>query len=66
MWLGFVEDVFSGLSAERQKRITAAAQSRLPGEAKLYDEDARWRTLKAFRDEIVCETLGISNVFTMK
>ena len=66
LWQGFVENVFSGLSAERQKQILAAAQSRLPSEAKLYDEDARGRTLKAFRDEIVCETLGMSNVFTMK
>lgn len=66
LWRDFVEDVFSGLSAERQKRITAAARRRLPSEAKLYDEDARKKTLKAFRDEIVCETLGINNVFTMK
>ena len=66
LWRDFVEDVFSGLSAERQKRITTAARSRLPSEAKLYDEDAREKTLKAFRDEIVCETLGINNVFTMK
>ena len=66
LWRGFVEDVFSGLSAERQEQITAAARSRLPDEAKLYDESARGKTLKAFRDEIVCETLGIDNVFTMK
>ena len=66
LWRDFVEDVFSGLSAERQKQITAAAQSRLPGEAKLYDENARKKTLKAFRDEIMCEALGIDNVFTMK
>ncbi len=66
LWRDFVEDIFSGLSAERQKQITAAAQSRLPGEAKLYDENARKKTLKAFRDEIVCEALGIDNVFTMK
>ncbi len=66
LWQGFVENVFSGLSAERQKQILAAVQSRLPSEARLYDEDARERTLKAFRDEIVCETLGISNVFAMK
>lgn len=66
LWRGFVEDVFSGLSAERQEQITAAAQSRLPGGAKLYDESARGKTLRAFRDEIVCETLGIDNVFTMK
>ena len=66
LWRDFVEDVFSGLSAERQKQITAAAQSRLPGGAKLYDESARGKTLKAFRDEIVCDTLGIGNVFTMK
>lgn len=66
LWRDFVEDVFSGLSAERQNQITAAAQSRLPDEAKLYDESARGETLKAFRDEIVCETLGINNVFTMK
>lgn len=66
LWRGFVEDVFSGLSAERQKRITDSALSRLPEEAKLYDEDAKKRTLNAFRDEIVCETLGINNVFSMK
>ena len=66
LWRGFVEDVFSSLSAERQEQITAAARSRLPDEAKLYDESARGKTLKAFRDEIVCETLGIDNVFTMK
>jgi len=58
--------VFSGLSAERQKQITDAALSRIPAKAKLYDEDARRKTLNAFRDEIVCETLGINNVFTMK
>lgn len=66
LWRGFVEDVFSGLPAERQKQIAAAARSRLPDEAKLYDESARGKTLRAFRDEIVCETLGIDNVFTMK
>ena len=66
LWRVFIEDVFCCLSAERQKRITTAAQSRLPGEAKLYDEDAKKKTLDAFREEIVCETLGISNVFTMK
>ena len=66
LWRGFVEDVFSGLSAERQKQITDSALSRLPEEAKLYDEDAKKRTLNAFRDEIVCETLGINNVFSMK
>lgn len=66
LWRGFVEDVFCGLSAERQEQITAAALSRLPGEAKLYDEDTKKKTLNAFRDEIVCETLGINNVFTMK
>ncbi len=66
LWRSFIEDVFSGLSAERQKQINAAALSRLPAKAKLYDEDARRKTLNAFRDEIVCETLGINNVFTMK
>ncbi len=66
LWRGFVEDVFRDLSAERQRQITAAAQNRLPDEAKLYDEDAKGRTLNAFRDEIICETLGIDNVFTMK
>lgn len=66
LWRGFVEDVFLGLSAEKQEQITAAAQNRLPDGAKLYDEDAKKRTLNAFRDEIVCETLGINNVFTMK
>ena len=66
LWRGFVEDVFSGLSAERQKQITASALNRLPQEAKLYDEDTRRKTLKAFRDEILCETLGINNVFTMR
>lgn len=66
LWRGFVEDVFSGLSAEIQKQITDSALSRLPEEAKLYDEDAKKRTLNAFRDEIVCETLGINNVFSMK
>ena len=66
LWRGFVEDVFSGLSPERQKQITDSALSRLPEEAKLYDEDAKKRTLNAFRDEIVCETLGINNVFSMK
>ena len=66
LWRGFVEDVFLGLSAERQEQITAAAQNRLPDGAKLYDEDAKKRTLNAFRDEIVCEALGINNVFTMK
>lgn len=66
LWRGFVEDVFSGLSAERQKQITDSALSRLPEDAKLYDEDAKRRTVNAFRDEIVCETLGINNVFAMK
>lgn len=66
LWRGFVEDVFSGLSAERQKQITDSALSRLPEEAKLYDEDAKKRTINAFRDEIVCETLGINDVFAMK
>ena len=66
LWRDFVGDVFSGLSAEKQKQITAAALSRLPDKAKLYDEDARRKTLNAFRDEIVCETFGINNVFTMK
>ena len=66
LWRDFMEDVFSGLSAKRRKEITAAALGRLPAEAELYDEDARRKTLNAFRDEIVCETLGISNVFTMK
>ncbi len=66
LWRDFLGDVFSGLSAERQKRITAAALSRLPAEAKLYDEDVRRKTLDAFRDEIVCETFGINNVFMMK
>ena len=66
LWRGFVEDVFRGLSAERQEQITVAARSRLPDGARLYDEDAKKKTLDAFRDEIVCETLGINNVFTMK
>ena len=66
LWRGFVEDVFSGLSAERQEQITAAARNRLPDEAKLYDESVMDKTLRAFRDEIVCETLCIDNVFTMK
>lgn len=66
LWRGFVEDVFSGLSAERQEQITVAARNRLPDGAKLYDEDAKKRTLNAFRDEIACEILGINNVFTMK
>ena len=66
LWRGFVEDVFRGLSAERQEQITVAARNRLPDGAKLYDEDAKKRTLNAFRDEIICETLGINNVFTMK
>ena len=66
LWQGFIEDVFCGLPSERQKRITTAARSRLPSEAKLYDEAAKKKTLNAFRDEIVCETLGISNVFMMK
>lgn len=66
LWRDFVGNVFSGLSAERQKRITDAALGRLPAEAKLYDEDARRKTLNAFRDEIVCETFGINNIFTMK
>lgn len=66
LWRDFIGDVFSGLSAERQKQITAAALSRLPAEAKLYDEDARRKTLNAFRDEVVCETFGVNNVFTMK
>ena len=66
LWRGFVEDVFSGLSAERQKQITDSALSRLPEDAKLYDEEAKKRTVNAFRDEIVCETLGINNVFAMK
>ena len=66
LWRDFMGDVFSGLSAERQKQITDAALSRIPAKAKLYDEDARRKTLSAFRDEIVCETLGINNVFTMK
>lgn len=66
LWRGFVEDVFSGLPAERQEQITVAARNRLPDGAKLYDEDARKRTLNAFRDEIVCEALSIDNVFTAK
>lgn len=66
LWRGFIEDIFFGLSAERQKQITATALSRLPSEAKLYDEDAKKKTLNAFRDEIVSELLGINNVFTMK
>ena len=66
LWRGFVEDIFSGLSAERQRQITDSALSRLPEDAKLYDEDAKKRTVNAFRDEIVCETLGINNVFAMK
>ena len=66
LWRDFMGDVFSGLSAERKKQITDAALSRIPAKAKLYDEDARRKTLDAFRDEIVCETLGINNVFTMK
>ena len=66
LWRGFVEDVFSGLSAERQKQITDSALSRLPEDAKLYDEEAKKRTVNAFRDEIVCEALGINNVFAMK
>lgn len=66
LWRDFMGDVFSGLSAERQKQITAAALSRLPAKAELYDEDARRKTLNAFRDEVVCETFGINNVFTMK
>ena len=66
LWRDFMGDVFSGLSAERQKQITDAALSRIPAKAKLYDEDAKRKTLNAFRDEIVCETLGINNVFTMK
>ena len=66
LWRDFMGDVFSGLSTERQKQITDTALSRIPAKAKLYDEDARRKTLNAFRDEIVCETLGINNVFTMK
>ena len=66
LWREFMGDVFSGLSEERQKQITDAALDRLPAKAKLYDEDARRKTLNAFRDEIVCETFGINNVFTMK
>ncbi len=66
LWRDFMGDVFSGLSAERKKQITDAALSRIPAKAKLYDEDAKRKTLNAFRDEIVCETLGINNVFTMK
>ncbi|MXW43135.1 MAG: hypothetical protein F4X32_07855 [Candidatus Dadabacteria bacterium] len=66
LWQDFMGDVFSGLSAERQKQITDAALSRIPAKAKLYDEDAKRKTLNAFRDGIVCETLGINNVFTMK
>lgn len=66
LWRGFVEDVFSGLSAERQRQITDSALSRLPEDAKLYDEEAKRRTINAFRDEIVCEALGINNVFAMK
>lgn len=66
LWRGFVEDLFSGLSAERQRQITDSALSRLPEDAKLYDEDAKRRTVNAFRDEIVCEALGINNVFAMK
>ncbi len=66
LWRDFMGDVFSGLSTERQKQITDAALSKLPAKAKLYDEDAKRKTLNAFRDEIVCETFGINNVFTMK
>ena len=66
LWRDFIEEFFSSLPAERQEQITAEALGRLPAQAKLYDEDARRKTLNAFRDEILCESLGISNVFTMK
>ena len=65
LWRGFLEDVFSGLSGEERERITAAAEDRLPPESKFYDGDAREKTLLAFREEILLETLGIKNVFTM-
>jgi len=66
LWRDFVEDLFLGLSTDKQKDVTAVAESRLPSEAKFYDKDTKEKTFKAFRDEIVCETLGIKNVFTMK
>ncbi len=66
LWQDFMEDVFSDLPEQRQKQITAAALSRLPAKAELYDEDVRKKTIDAFRDEIVCETFDINNVFTMK
>ncbi len=64
LWRDFIEDIFLSLPARRREQITDAALSRLPAQAGLYDEDARRKTLNAFRDEIICESLSISNVFT--
>lgn len=65
LWRAFLEDVFSDLPEEERKRITEAAESRLPAESKFYDEDTRRETLLAFREDILLETLEIRNVFTM-
>ncbi len=65
LWKNFIEDFFSDLPTERQKEIIAAAESKLPKERNLYDKETKENTLKAFRDEILLETFGINNVFTM-
>ena len=65
LWRAFLEDVFSDLPVQERKRITEAAESRLPAESKFYDEDTRKETLLAFREDLLLETLEIRNVFTM-
>lgn len=65
LWRAFLEDVFSDLPEEERKRMTEAAESMLPAESKFYDEDTRKKTLLAFREDILLETLEIRNVFTM-
>lgn len=66
LWRSFLENVFSGLPPEQRRRVDTAAREKLPSGAKFYDEDAREKTLKAFRDEILVEELGIENVFGTK
>ena len=65
LWRAFLEDVFSDLPEEERKRMTEAAESKLPAESKFYDDDTRKKTLLAFREDILLETLEIRNVFTM-
>ena len=66
LWRSFLDDVLSDLSQEQRRRVDAAAREKLPSRAKFYDEDTREKTLRAFRDEILVEELGIENVFGTK